>query len=265
MLLECVVQQLLQSQQRDSAAGTPSQAGRLTRGRRYRPAPSSAQSLGGAGKAVSKQVCPAAAGWGGKAGAGSPSCFSEPRLPDPQRPGQPHLRPTPEPARVRPRGGEVRLGRAQPRGGPASAPGASSGARARARPHSPSAPRAPVAPRARPSSSSSDSRRCGGWPAPRGPRPMPPPRPSWRPRLLLGPRRRDKAAGAAGRGPGRPLPARAAERRAPAGSRGGGRPACALRGRSFVHSLLLSFVHLPGARGPWRHTGAEAGAGPRGA
>lgn len=182
------MQKLLQSQQHDSEAGTPSQAGRLSLGRRHRPAPSAPQSLGGAGQAGSEQVSPAAPGRGGKARAGSPSCFFEPRLPDPQRPGQPHLRPAPEPARVRPRGGEARLGRAQPRGGPAGAPGAPSGARAR--PHSPSAPRAPVAPRARPSSSSSssDSRRRGGWPAPRGPGPMPPPpRPSRRPRLLLGP------------------------------------------------------------------------------
>lgn len=89
------MQKLLQSQQRDSAAGTPSQAGRLTLGRRYRPAPSSPQSLGGAGKAVSKQVCPAAPGWGGKAGAGSPSCFSEPRLPDPNGQGSPTCAPRP--------------------------------------------------------------------------------------------------------------------------------------------------------------------------
>lgn len=248
--LEFVVQKPQQSRKRDGAAGTPfHHRWRGSPQPRAPPAPSPHLASGSLGaQATRPQHWSPPRPWGGdgKARARSPSCFLEPRLPDPQRPVRPHLRSSPE----------LRTGPAQ---GRRSVPGAPSKGwqdpRAAPAPTPTHRPRAVPLRRSRPGRAAAIGAAGaaeggkGGGPRPGAPGPcrrVPPRAPATPP---AAPRRRDKAAGAAGRGPARPLPApRSGEAKGLAGVPGPG-----LRSRpTLIHALATLLVCAParGAVGP---------------
>lgn len=266
-----VVQKPQQSRKRDSAAGTPFHAlprrARLSpphptpppRGSSSRLPPASPQVPRRRGRGHQRQVPPAARGEGGE-----PLLRPCARLPEPQRPeGAPPALHAPAPLRVRPARGRGSVRGAPgvvegPAGAPAPRPSLARTHRRRPALRSRHAP-------GRAAAGAAAGGEAGG-PRPGAPGPcrrrrrrVPPGAPATPP---AAPRRRDKAAGAAGRGAGRPLPAPRRGAEGAAGSQGGGgaralppaRPArppdaCSLRSPWPAHLLRACRRGVRGTRG----------------